>query len=281
MTAADEHLPFTKEEWAAAAANVTRQMFEYVAPFCTAISQHRGDHGEAWGTGSFLRFGNGAVILTNEHVAEVRSAENHLIYPLGNDDEMHFVRGNHVSYGWPFDIALLPVAKEIWSGGKHRAKAITPDLIALAHNPVPNELLMFAGFSDKRSGFYFDTLVSRGTTSLSREVPLPTDERFNSRFHFGLDYRPEFATKAVGSTDLPYPPGFSGSAVWNTRFVETKMADKKWTPELAQVTGLVWGWPDKIGHIVATRSEYIRSFLLTAPDVLAAADASGRTQGGN
>ena len=37
---------------------------------------------------------------------------------------------------------------------------------------------------------------------------------------------------------------------------------------MARVTGLVWGWPDKIGFIVSTRSEYVRSFLLTAPEQL-------------
>lgn len=47
------------------------------------------------------------------------------------------------------------------------------------------------------------------------------------------------------------------------------------TPGLARVTGLVWGWPSDVGCIVATPSEYVRRFLLTAPDRLLAASAIG------
>jgi hypothetical protein len=97
----------------------------------------------------------------------------------------------------------------------------------------------------------------------AREVPLPTDDRFNARFHFAIDYKPDLATNVVGSHSLPCPPGMSGSAVWNTGFVESRMAGESWTPESARITGIVWAWPSSSGCIVATRSEYVRSFLLS------------------
>jgi hypothetical protein len=56
--------------------------------------------------------------------------------------------------------------------------------------------------------------------------------------------------------------GLSGSTVWNTNFVAAKMDGIEWTPELAKVTGVVWGWPSGHACLVATRAEYLRSFLL-------------------
>jgi hypothetical protein len=42
------------------------------------------------------------------------------------------------------------------------------------------------------------------------------------------------------------------------------MARETWSPKMARVTGVVWGWPSSIGFLIATRAEYIRSFLLGA-----------------
>jgi len=274
---AGERLLFTEEEWNVAAPEVGRQMHDHVFPYTTVISKHLGDHGEAVGTGAFLKLGERIFILTNEHVARVRTTTQDLVYQMANNDEPNFVRGNHASYELPFDMALLPVDEAVWSKSNHGSKAITPDMIAIAHAPVPTELFTFAGYSEQRGGFYFGTLVSLGTSSTSREVLLPPeDTRFNSRFHFGLDYRPNLAENVVGTAPLPRPPGFSGSIVWNTRFMESRMAGQPWTPELAQVTGLVWGWPSNVGCIVATRSEYLRSFILGATDHLVASLAGAK-----
>jgi hypothetical protein len=73
---------------------------------------------------------------------------------------------------------------------------------------------------------------------------------------------------------LPLPPGLSGSRLWNTRFVEAKMAKIPWTPELALVTGVIWGWPSGLGCLIATRAEYLRSFLLEALDFATAQGVS-------
>jgi hypothetical protein len=39
------------------------------------------------------------------------------------------------------------------------------------------------------------------------------------------------------------------------------LAKKKWSAEEAVVSGLLWSWPNE-REIVATRIEYVRSFLL-------------------
>jgi hypothetical protein len=56
-----------------------------------------------------------------------------------------------------------------------------------------------------------------------------------------------------------------GSAtVRNTHFIASKMAGKTWAPEMARVTGVVWGWATSAACLMVTRSEYVRSFLLGA-----------------
>ena len=57
----------------------------------------------------------------------------------------------------------------------------------------------------------------------------------------------------------------SGSLIWNTKFVETSLQRRLWSPSDAVVTGLLWSWPEE-SRIVATRIEYVRSFLLEAMD---------------
>jgi hypothetical protein len=114
------------------------------------------------------------------------------------------------------------VREAAWAESHHASKVIHTDQITLAHTPTPTEIFAFAGFAGERTSFHFDSLFCKTTVSLSREVKLPEDERWNSRFHFGLDYRPDLATSVVGNEGLPRPPGLSGSAVWNTCFVEAK-----------------------------------------------------------
>jgi hypothetical protein len=176
--------------------------------------------------------------------------------------------GDHLEFPSPLDLALLPVSDKAWASKPAGSRAIDVDQIALAHDPVPMELLTFTGFpgKDKQKEFWFDTLCSQGICYTGREVELPKDERFNSRFHFGLDYRPDLATSVGVKADLPLPPGLSGSTVWNTQFVAAKMAEKTWSPEMAQVTGVVWGWHTSAACLVVTRSEYVRRFLLQASE---------------
>ena len=251
---------FTEEEWNQAIPEVVRAMTEYVRPFGTPVSKHHGDHGEPWGSGSYLQLGDRFFILTNQHVAAARNAEQELIHQMHGSDDLCRIVGDHAAWDWPLDLAILP-AQNGWTQTGHQAKAIASDQIAITHDPAPTEILTFYGFSGERGGFHFGTLINQGTCSTSREITLPADERFNSRFHFGLDYRPDLATTVMGTSGLPCPPGFSGSVVWNTGFVEARLRDIAWKPDMARVTGVIWGWLSAHGCLVATRAEFVRSFL--------------------
>jgi hypothetical protein len=240
-------------------------MTAHLAEYRTAIFKDHGSFGEGWGSGAFVAIDGATYILTNQHVASVRHAGDKLGFKLKDLDDLPSIVGNHVESVWPWDLALLPVNDAVWAGAAHSSRAIAIEQFALAHTPVPTEVLAFSGFSGERTAFHFSTLLFEATTSVAREVALPTDERWDTRFHLGLDYKPDLATSVVGNHGLPKPPGLSGSTVWNTCFVEAKVKGVQWTPELSRVAGVVWGWSSANGLIVATRVEHVRSFLLGAP----------------
>jgi hypothetical protein len=59
-----------------------------------------------------------------------------------------------------------------------------------------------------------------------------------------MHWRPEATTSTDGKTSsIPLDPhGMSGSFVWNTRLAEFTGRDETWTPGVARLTGIVWGW---------------------------------------
>jgi hypothetical protein len=259
-----EDLLFSKEEWTAQSRRVVTEMTDYLRPYRTAIYEHKEDHGVGWGSGSYMRLGDRVVILTNQHVVAARAEGKTLCHQFDGQGDIRAIVGTHVEYPFPLDLALLPVDMRAWTGETNKSKGIETEQISLGHDPVPTELLTFTGFAGENVSFYFSTLFATGTCYTAREIELPADARFCSRFHFALDYRPELASSVSGKKGLPLPPGLSGSTVWNTAFVAAKMADVPWTPELAKVTGVIWGWPSEHGCLIATRAEFLRSFLFGA-----------------
>lgn len=259
-----ESLLFTEEEWNAAVPGVVAAMTDYLRPYRSAVFEHKGDHGQGWGSGSYLRLGDRVFILTNQHVACAREKGRGLAHQFDGQEDIRAVAGNHAEFPWPLDLAVLPVDMNAWADAANKSKPIGVEQIALGHDPVLTELLAFTGFAGQNVSFHFDTLFAKGTCYTAREIELPQDERFSSRYHFGLDYRPDRAESVNSKDALPLPPGLSGSTVWNTGFVAARMAGVQWTPDFAKVTGVIWGWPSGHACLVATRAEFLRSFLLGA-----------------
>lgn len=252
---------FSKEEWEKEATRVTTEMKMFTQKFATPVSRvidH--DYGISEGTGNYIEISGRSHLLTNEHVAQALNTHS-LSHQFLNDDTVYRVIGLFHAEKWPLDVAVSAIEDKVWTSKPHDSKPISEDKWALAHVAVPGELLFMKGFAGAGAKFHFGALISSATSYSCREVSLPTDDRFHSRFHFGLDYRPDKATELDGRS-LPDPHGLSGSLVWNTRLVECTAKQEKWTPDCARVTGLVWGWPSSAACLVATRAEYVRSFLL-------------------
>jgi hypothetical protein len=257
-----EALPIPIEEWNRYVARVTEEMKEFTKPFVTPLSKVIDDnYGELWGTGNYVELLKKPHLLTNEHVARI--LRDHSIgHQFLDNDSVFRTRNPFRCFEWPIDATISLIDDEVWTSQPHRSRPIPEDRWALAHTPVQGEILFLKGYSGAESRFLFGSLFSRATSYCWQQVALPAgDDRFASRFHFAIDYRPDRATPLDGR-DLPTPPGFSGSLVWNTRFVERTQANQPWSPDCAQVTGLVWGWPSSEACLVATRAEYVRSFLL-------------------
>jgi hypothetical protein len=255
-------VPIPIEEWNRHVTRVTEEMKEFTKPFVTPLSKViDNDYGELWGTGNYVELLQKQHLLTNEHVAQILT--NHSIGHQFLDNDSVFRATNPFStFGWPIDAAVSVIDERVWTSQPHHSQPIPESKWALAHAPVQGEILFLKGYSGAESRFLFGTLQSRATSYCCQQIALPPgDDDFNSRFHFAIDYRPDRATPLDGR-DLPTPPGFSGSLVWNTRFVERSLANRPWSPDCAQVTGLVWGWPSSEARLVATRVEYARSFLL-------------------
>ncbi len=257
-------LVFTEAEWNAEMPRVVKEMTGYLSQYRTPIIHDMGEYGAGHGTGSFFKLGNRVFVLTNEHVAVAREQGYKLAYQLLGSDDLYRVNGDHCAFAHPIDLALLPVDPSMWGQSHNGSRAIELDQLALAHQTFPTEVLTFTGFPGDNVRFLFGQLNIRGQCLTGREVDLPEDNRFNSRFHFGIDYNPALTSDVVGDAGLSRPPGLSGSTVWNTNFVAAKTSGVPWTPELAKVTGVVWGWPSGVGCLIATRVEYLSSFLLSA-----------------
>jgi hypothetical protein len=250
-----------EDDWDAVCVNVTRSMTCFLRSYRTPVLEHRGNYGEGCGSGSYVQLGDRRVILTNQHVAAIRFQGRHLAHMFNEADNVYRILGSHYEIGWPIDLAVVPISPEAWSTQQHTSNSISLRQFASKHAPVEDELLAFVGFAGERVRFVFGQLVTEGTCYVAREVPLPQHDKIDPTFHFGIEFRPDLATSVIGTKGLPLPPGFSGSTVWNTGYMEARKNGVPWTPELAKVTGVVWGWPSGTTCIVATRVEYLHAFL--------------------
>ena len=142
------------------------------------------------------------------------------------------------------------------------------DARALRHETVPHEILWTAGYPGtrvKQLAMTYATCQALPTQQhLFREGELP-HEQFDPEYHFGLGYSPDRAQPIderarSNSPGLSDPHGLSGSLVWNTRRLECFYAGQPWKPELALVTGIIWGWPSR-DYLIATKVEHFRDFL--------------------
>lgn len=101
-------------------------------------------------------------------------------------------------------------------------------------------------------------MCTTGTPYLTQECPFPkTVEGADSKYHFSLFYLPDLAENIDGTSRLPDPHGFSGSLVWDTKLVSCIQSGEQWNPNMAKVTGIVWGWPSSSGSILATKVEHM------------------------
>jgi hypothetical protein len=257
---------FSEAEWNTICDEVAKVMSCHVQPFTTPISKVLSNtHGKHHGTASYFHTGSEKYLITNEHVVR-HLANDRLTYKFNGNDDLFLINNPASTITAPVDVAIIRIDDEIWCRDSHNAAAIPLSRFAKSHEPVQHELLFFAGFSGYRSKFLYGHLITPGTPYVTQESSFPTTvNEANPIFHFSLFYPPDLARSVDGSSSLPEPHGFSGSLVWDTKRVACLQKGTEWSPEIAEVTGIVWGWPSGAGCVLATKVEKLGIKELVEP----------------
>lgn len=251
------------DEWDEQCRRVTQEMAAAVSPFSTpiSISLKNGEVGKHLGTGSYHEMFGIKLLLSCEHVLGARE-KNDIAHKLQGFSRYVLIGGAQAETAGTIDAAAAAISPQAWNDIRHTSQSLPLTRIDISHRPVPSELLFVHGFAAENSQFIYDELRTDGTSYLAREASLPSHKDVDGRYHFALEYRRDAAEQAFGERGLPDPHAMSGSLVWNTRFVQCSKENRNWSPAEAVVTGLLWSWPSE-QRIVATRIEYVRSFLLS------------------
>jgi hypothetical protein len=217
------------------------------------------------GTGTFVEVDGNKLLLTNDHVILNKSLHHSF-----NESENYFWAAPQ-RYGVekPIDVGVAKVDAQLWALHGANCRAIGFERFAERHETVQHEILWIAGYPGERVK-QFDSLQLSVCEATPTQEYLFHDnvqphEEFDPQFHFAVYYSPANAKPildAYGSTSpgRSNPHGLSGSLVWNTRRLECFYAGHPWSPGLAVVTGIVWGWPNSI-YLIATKVEHFREIL--------------------
>lgn len=248
----------TKEEWEAICSSVTDAMLDHTRPFVTPLRSETETSVRLIGTGSYVQCQQRRV-LTCEHVA--RTQPMHLQF-FGSDD-VYEQRCRWEMERCPVDAAFASVCDGLWSHTQHKAAVVPYARFADRHESCEGEILFFRGFAGENSRYGFGVHETDGTGYGTQEKRGSGDDQI-----FELLWEPENtqytasatpeARKQIGVEDAH---GFSGSLVWNTRFVELKSQGLEWSPQDAVVTGLLRRWDTVTRTLLAWRVEHLRSWL--------------------
>lgn len=246
-------------------------MGEFVEAFVTPITligvdDRREPPGDHHGTGTFVDVGGVPHLLTCEHVAKPR-ARTVFGYSCFGAEFGRSMNSEFDLSPYPVDAALASLEGS-WRTFQHDARCVPTTLFAGSHESVEREYFYLYGFPGEESHASFCLHHHQGVGVITHEVPYdplladespqPLEER-----HIFLGFRPADASlvSGPGSQSLPLAPGMSGSLVWNTRYEEVTRAGQEWTPKDARITAIVWGASTKVGVLVATPIQYVRSAL--------------------
>lgn len=246
------------EEWDTITIKVLSELRDHLQYFVTPISKViEEDYGRHHGSGSYFRTDGSIFLITNEHVGKALE-KGSLAHQFVNSDQVVRLTNQIVAERYPIDVAISKIKPSIWNKYHKDSKAIPINKFATKHDPVQGELLFIIGYSGDRSKFYYGTLLTNGVPYVTQETVFPYDIG-DPTFHFALDYKPDRAIYADNNAPvLPTPPGFSGSLVWNSRYVECLKDKREWSPQEACVTGIIWGWPSSDACLLATKVEYLK-----------------------
>lgn len=255
-----------EEKWMALSGFVTDRMKEYTRTVVTPLVFQQDGKPPRIGTGTYIELGREVTatvgVVTCEHVARYQPLW-HSPFP---SKDVFPLTGTALADAEPIDASIIMMDQASWqseAGEAGEAEHLPNSMLSQSHNPVPDELLFFRGIAGENAylGFGgFDGILTGYCSQIKRGT---NDDRI-----FELIWDPD-KTQITPGTDqsvrerLKYhnAEGFSGSLVWNTRFVELGCDVNEWTPADAVVTGMLKRWDEKTKTLLALRVEHINAWL--------------------
>jgi len=262
--------PTLEEQLAIVSNLMSLQMQPFVTPISGALTDGTAVH---VGTGGYVEWRQRRLLLTNEHVACEVNKHSLARKCFDSPDYLHINNPYQVLTA-PADLAFSPV-DDRWNAVVHSAMAFPDHRFEEKHAPVQGEYLFVMGFTGEKARYSpsFNMLFATGTPYLTQEYDEtlePEETRrpikhpdFDPICHFAMQWHPEATTPTDGKTSsIPLDPhGMSGSLVWNTRLQEFAATGETWTPGVARLTGILWGWDTGDRFLFATRIEHVAMFL--------------------
>jgi len=262
MTAIGEGL-MTPQKWAKICDEVAEAMKAHTRPFVTPLTSSTDDEVRLEGTGSYVLYEGQRILLTCQHVRERGGVD----YRFFGSDDVFKHPGPWVEDKRPsVDAALAVMGDRLWNATTaHEAIPVPYGRFAPRHHLAQKEELLFIrGFAGENARYGFGVHEANGTGYCLQEkrVDPPDPDIFEvfwepqeTSFTSGTD---EQARNVMKFQDAG---GFSGSLVWNTRYLECGRAGRDWTPECAVVTGLLRRWDTATKTLLVWRVEHLLAWL--------------------
>jgi hypothetical protein len=263
------------EEWDTYCREVANAMQLHVLNFITplALSEKPCD-GVSWGSGTYIKNVDSAFVLTASHVAAGNSRNTKLSHLPFNGSDFFMFEDQSIHAEPPIDAAALPISSEI-AAQRASNRFVPLGRVGQKFEAITDERLFFMGFpayavarNEKRNPEKQNIAVNQHMTSNMLSVLCHAVEGefkdFQSNLHLAVSYE---ATAKRNSDNAianhPNPAGLSGSALWDTKAYQCWCDGTPWSPEKAEICGVVWGVPKDTSHEVlfATKIEHVRSRL--------------------
>lgn len=247
-----------EKDWPSLCNIVADSMRFHTRPFVTPLIQDVIGKEPEVGTGTYIDL-SGCSILTCQHVAILEP----FLHQFHGGDNFPSLPVKWRDLGIKFDVAVGSIPDSHWRSAPHQAQLLGLERFAPAHRPVDREMLFFRGISGENVTIgNFHSRVTP-TAYCSQEIPGGGDAT-----SFDIHWEPSMMTVTSGTAPevaevfKHYETGgFSGSLVWNTRFVELGCNLSTWSPNDAVVTGMLHRWDKKTRGLIAWRVEHLREWI--------------------
>ena len=251
---------WTAEDWVRISDQVTKEMTKFTQPFVTPLGSQSADDVWLVGTGSYVMLREQRAIVTCEHVAR----QQPINYRFFGNDAVFEHQSPWCMDPHPIDAGLAIISDSAWHAVTHSAQEIPIERFAQRHRSLDQaELLFFRGYAGVNAHYAFGIHQTNGSGYCSQEVKDSGDAQI-----FEMLWEPkrtQFTTNTTpdARTEMKFddPHGFSGSLVWNTRFLEVQAVGRQWTPEEAVVTGLLRRFDPATKTLLVWRVEHLLAWL--------------------